>query len=121
MLVFMVQGLFVNFQFPYAQYSTTDLTADILFQLVWDVVRHLETAGLKVISLTGDKGSCNPKFFRLHRKISSDKSGITYKVPYSCEKRDIYFISDIPHLIKTVRNSWSNSFSHNQVRVLWVS
>ena len=56
----MVRGLFVNFQFPYAQYSTTDLTGDILFPLLWDVVRHLETAGLKVISLTGNKGSCNP-------------------------------------------------------------
>ena len=56
MLVFMVRGLFVNLQFPYAQYPTTDLSADILFPLVWDVVRHLEAVGLKVISLTGDKG-----------------------------------------------------------------
>jgi len=32
MLVFMVRGLFVNnIQFPYVQYSTTDLSADILF------------------------------------------------------------------------------------------
>ena len=46
----------MNFQFPYAQYSTTDLTADILFPLVWDVIRHLEAAGLKVLLLTGDKG-----------------------------------------------------------------
>ena len=127
MLVFMVRGLFVNnIQFPYAQYPTTDLSADVLFPLVWDVVRHLEAVGLKVISLTGDKGSCNPKFFRMHRKTvensTSDYSEVVYKVPnpYSCEKRDIYFISDVPHLIKTVRNAWSNSFGHNQARALWV-
>ena len=63
MLVFMVRGLFVSIQFPYAQYTTTDLSADVLFPLVWDVVRHLEAVELKVICLTGDKGSCNPKFF----------------------------------------------------------
>ena len=68
MLVFMVRGLFVRIiQFPYAQYATTDLSADVLFPLVWNVVRHLEAAGLKVISLTGDKGSCNPK---MHRKAA---------------------------------------------------
>ena len=68
MLVFTVRALFVNFRFPYAHYSTTNLTADILFPLVWDVIRHLEAAGPKVLSLTGDKGSCNPKFFHMHRK-----------------------------------------------------
>ena len=106
----------MNFQFPYAQYCTADLIADSLFPLVWDVIRHLEAVGLKVILLTGDKGSCNPKLFCMHREISSDKSGITYKVPnpYSCEKRDIYFITDVPYRIKTVRNAWPNSFSHNQ-------
>ena len=73
MFVFMVRGLFVtNIQFPYAQYATTDLSADVLFPLVWDVVRHLKAAGLKVISLTGDKGSCSPKFFRMHRKAQEN-------------------------------------------------
>ena len=120
MLVFMVRGVFINLQFPYAQYPTTDLSADILFPLVWEVIRNLETVGFKVISLTGDKGSCNPKFFRLHKKVND--SEVTYKVPnpYTSEKRDIYFISDVPHLIKTVRNCWSNSFCHNQARALWV-
>ena len=47
-----------NFLMP-MQYFTTDLPADILFPLVWDVDRHLETVGLKVITLTDDEGSCN--------------------------------------------------------------
>ena len=122
MLVFMVRGIFTKLQFPYVQYPTCDLSADTLFPLVWEVIRNLETAGFKVISLTGDKGSCNTKFFRLHKKVYESDLEITYKVPnpYSTEKRDIYFISDVPHLIKTVRNCWSNSFCHNQARALWV-
>ena len=120
MLVFMVRGLFIDLEFPYAQYPTSDLTADCLFPLVWEVIRNLEAAGFKVISLTADKGSCNPKFYRLHHKIQKD---VMYKVPnpYTNEKRDIFFISDVPHLIKTVRNAWSNSYGHNHARALWVS
>ena len=122
MLVFMVRGVFFRLKFPYAQYATRDLSADVLFQLVillliaslfmlylqikvWRVVRSLECAGFKVISLTGDKASVNRKFFRMHKPSDSDES-ITYRVrnPYSVEERYIYFISDVPHLIKTVRN-----------------
>ena len=51
MLVFMVRGLFMSLKFPYAQYPTSDLTADSLFPLAWDVIRHLEAAGFKVVSL----------------------------------------------------------------------
>ena len=31
------------------------------------------------------------------------------KNPYAKEERFVYFISDPPHLIKTVRNCWSHS------------
>ena len=110
MLVFMVRGLFIKLHFPYAQYPTRGVTADYLFPIAWEVVKNLELAGFKVLSLTGDKASPNRKFFRMHRRGTTQKSGITYKIrnPYSIEERDIYFISDVPHLIKTVRNCWSN-------------
>ena len=122
MLVFMVRGLFIKLHFPYAQYPTRGVTADYLFPIAWEVVKNLELAGFKVLSLTGDKASPNRKFFRMHRLGTTQKSGITYKIrnPYSIEERDIYFISDVPHLIKTVRNCWSNSFGHNHKRALWV-
>ena len=62
MLVFMVRGLFIKLRFPYAQYPTQGITAGYLFPLVWEVVKHLECAGFKVISLTCDKASPNRKF-----------------------------------------------------------
>jgi len=42
---------------------------------------------------------------------------IIYKVknPYANDGRDLYFICDPPHLIKSVRNAWANS-----KRLLWV-
>ena len=124
MLVFMVRGVFIRLKFPFAQYPTNNLSADLLYSMAWSVVRSLKCAGFKVISLTGDKASVNMKFFHMHQVDDYSSSGkAPYKIrhPYTSEKRDIYFISDVLHLIKTVRNCWSNSFGHSRKRALWVS
>ena len=44
MLVFMVRGLFIDLEFPYAQFATPSLTADLLFPLAWKAVQNLEAA-----------------------------------------------------------------------------
>ena len=49
---------------------------------------------------------------KLHNPYKS--SNMTYKVAniYADEKRYIYFISDPPHLIKTVRNCWASKYQN---------
>lgn len=123
-LVFMVRGIFTKLKFPYAQYPTSGVTGSSLFFLAWEVVRNLEVAGFKVISFTGDGASPNRRFYQLHYHASGlTRSDSVHKVlnPYSIEERHIYFFSDVPHLLKTVRNCWSNSFGHSHKRGLWVS
>ncbi len=121
-LVFMVRGIFTKLTFPYAQFPTTGITAELLYPLLWDVIRHLECAGFKVITVTGDKAAPNRRLFRMHYSKSSPPDTVVHKVlnPYSEDKRFIYLFSDVPHLIKTVRNCWSNSFGHSHKRSLWV-
>lgn len=41
--------------------------------------------------------------------------------PFTNEDRSLYFIADVPHLLKTTQNYWSNSHGHSQARTLWVS
>ena len=79
MLTFMVWGLFIHLQFPYAYYPTGGITADLLFPIVWEVVRNLECAGFKVISITGDEASQNRKFFRMHKSACSCELNLTLK------------------------------------------
>jgi hypothetical protein len=119
MLVIMVRGIFIPLKYPYAQFSTRGITADLLFPLMWEAIQKLELAGFKVIAITCDGASSNRKFFCMHGD-SSD--GIVYKTanPYTDEDRCVYFFADVPHLMKTVRNCWSNSFSHSYSRALWV-
>ena len=117
-VVFMVRNLFSKLEFPYVQFPCSALSADLIFPLVWDCVKRLESLGFYVMALTADGASCNRKFFRMH----SSKETLTYKTKnvFSRNGRPIFFISDVPHLIKTVRNCWANSFGHNRTRELKV-
>lgn len=48
MMVFMVRGLFSKLQFPYAQFPSTDLSGDLLYDPFWEAVGRLEKCGFKV-------------------------------------------------------------------------
>ena len=92
------------------------VSADTLFPIVWEAVERLEACGLNVIAFTSDGASSNRKIYKVH----GDRFGYKTKNPYH-DDQYIYFFSDVPHLMKTTRNCWSNSFSHQQTRALWVT
>ena len=121
MLTFMVQGIFSNLQFAFAHFPSEGVSAVQIFPLAWDAVRNLEEKGFRVMMMTCDGASSNRMFIGMH---SSQKQNgdITYKTthPYSEDGRDIYFMSDVPHLIKTTLNCRSLSFGHSHTRALWV-
>ena len=119
-LVLMVRGIFFKLEFPYAHFGTLGVTADMLFPIVWEAIRQLESIGFKVLCVTGDGASPNRKFFRMHGTGDS----LTYKThnPFANpeEKRMLYFVFDPPNLIKTTRNCWSHS-GCNGTRLMSVS
>ena len=113
MLVLMVRGLFYKLCYPYAQFGCANLSGDQLFDPVWQAISRLERLGFCVLALTCDGASPNRRLWKLH----SQTGEMIYKVPnpYATD-RQLYFISDPPHLLKTIRNSW-----YNKRRNLWVS
>ena len=115
MLVLFVRGLFNNLEFPYAQFACKSLSGDLLFNPFWEAVYRLERMGLKVIAATADGASPNRRFFRLHMQSSEDHEYKTVN-PYAEDKRFIYFFSDPPHILKTIRNCLAST-----KRDLWVS
>ena len=60
-----------------------------------------------------DRGATNRSLIKLHQPCSA--GSLVYKVPnpYSSDSRFLYFISDPPHLVKTMRNCFMS-------RRLWV-
>lgn len=123
MLVFMVRGIFTSLEFPYVQFPCSATSGDVVFPLVWECIKRLEACDFRVIATTADGASSNRKFFKMHKQASGNDNRVVYKTVnvYSPEKRPLFFISDVPHLIKTVRNCWSNSFAHKHTRTMKVS
>lgn len=81
----------------------------------------LQLVGLTVISVVADGASSNRRFFRLHKILKHQKSGVTYMAPnISAPSSFVYFIADAPHLLKTIRNAWYNSQA-NRTRSLVVN
>ena len=94
--------------------------ADVLYPIVWEAIKRLESLGLKVLFITCDGASANRKFFKMH---ATEKNDLAYKTLniYSEDQRFIYFFVDTPHLLKTTRNCFSQSFGHSNKRAMWVS
>ncbi len=115
MLVIMVRGLFTKLQLPYAQFTCVNLTGEQIFPLFWEAVFRIERCELKVVGATFDGASPNRRFLQLH---GSSAGELLHKVKnsFTQEKREIFFFSDPPHLMKTTRNCWSST-----ARQLWVS
>ena len=114
MFVMMVRGVFCNINFPYAQFPIASAKAEDIFPLLWRAIGRLELNGLHVLGVTGDGASVNHKLFRMHRKSSPEITNKTTNC-YTDEGRDLFFFSDPPHFLKTIRNAIANPNRH-----LWV-
>lgn len=120
MLVLMVRLLHrPSFTFPVAQHPTSSLSGDKLYPIVWDVIEALEMNDIQVMCVSCDGLSANRKFFKIGR---DDKLNLPYKTknPFDTS-RNVYYFCDTPHLLKTTRNCFSNSFAHSNSRNLKVS
>lgn len=116
LLLFMVKGITTELCFPLSYYATDGITADLLYPLLWEAIRTLElVTDLRVLFITCDGASPNRKFFNIHGE--GELVNFT-RNPYN-RALNIYFISDVPHLLKTARNCLSNSYSHRNTRSLW--
>ena len=64
------------------------------------------------MTLTCDGAAANGGFFKLHASDDNMQHDVVYKTKniYALDGRYIYFISDVPHLIKTTRNCWLGSY-----------
>jgi hypothetical protein len=122
-LVLFVRGIATDLQFPLAHFATGGISADILYPIIWEALEILEvTVGLKVLFITCDGASPNRRFFKLHQLPQQINDSTVYCTdnPFAVgENRYLFFISDVPHLIKTIRNCFANSYSHNKTRKLW--
>jgi hypothetical protein len=122
-LVVMVRGIDSSLHSPVAMYPTTGVTSEQLYPCLWECVRYVEAAGMAVRAFVADGASSNRKFYRLHSGCCHNE---THSLIHSTANpvdpsRKIFFICDVPHLLKTTRNNFENSGYNNNTRQLFVS
>lgn len=120
LLVTMIRGISTSLAYPYAAYASDNLSGSSLFTIMWECIESIEVvAGLKVLYICCDGAIQNRKFFSLHSSTISPEPAYCTKNPYSIEHRDIYFISDPPHLLKTARNCFASRSLWNGQNISW--
>ena len=121
-LGFLVRGIFSPLRAPFGFFPCRGATTSELSWCMWEGVKLLEETGFKVRALVSDGASCNRKLYRIHKAddIEDGKPPFYSKNPVAPD-RNVYFICDTPHLIKTTRNNWENSGFHSKTRNLHVS
>ena len=92
-----------------------------IFPLAWEVIEAIELFDIPVVLLVSDGAKPNRRFYNI-----CQPQRFSTQIPYKTinpfrQNSSVYFISDAPHLLKTARNCFSNSFSHSKSRTLKVS
>ena len=108
-----------------SNFALPGASASQMFPLLWKAISIYEVNSLKVLAVTCGGASPNCKLFKMHFSMTNEDdmnpdADVTYKTInlLSKERQFIYFISDVPHLIKTARNCLSNSGSNRCTRYI---
>ena len=126
-LVLLIRSIVNRFKFSLADFATDGISASQMFALLWKAISICEKSSLKVIAVTCNGASPNRKLFRMHWDLTQDddmnpETDATYRTRnlFSGSKnRFLYFISDVPQLLKTARNCLSNSGIGTFTRCMW--
>ena len=97
-----------------------------MFPFLWKAISICELNSLKVLAVTCDSASPNRILFRMHFPMTKEDdmnrdTDVTYRTVnlFSSDKRFIYFISHVPHLMKTARNCLYKSGKGRYTRYMW--
>lgn len=93
----MVRAITSNWKQPVCYDFEQPVAIDILFE----IIRCIENAGFKVISITSDMGSENRA---LLRALNISPKNVYFNNPFVDNKRSIFVFVDALHLLKLARN-----------------
>lgn len=95
----MARGIFANWKQPVAYFFVDKCTGVDLKPIIFETIKKLEATGLRIHALISDQGSNNRSF--------ASSVGVTPESPYFfVENKKIFYIYDVPHLIKSTRNNF---------------
>ena len=111
-------------QYAFGHFASEGFDSDQIFPCALEAIRILESIELHLRAVTADGASPNRTYFNLQELENQEnvKDVVVYWTynPWS-PLRDIYFICEAPHLIKTTRNKIGNMHGNLNTRNLMAS
>ena len=127
-LLFLLRSVVNPFKFSLANFATTGATSSQMFPLLWKAISICELNSLKVLAVTCEDASPNRRLFRMHFPMTKEDdmdpdTDVTYRTfsLFSSDKRFMYFLSEVPHLMKTARNCLYNSGKGRYTEYMWTN
>lgn len=109
-LCYMVKGTANNIKEVVASYAVTNVSSSQMYLWTWHVISALECGGIQVVAFICDGSTTNRAFINLHAPKTELASGVVMDtVNKAAPHRTLYFISDVAHLLKTIRNCFCKS------------
>jgi len=119
MLCYLIKGVATKVEEVVASFSVDRLTAKYLYSKTWDVITNCERAGIAIVAFVSDGFAANRSFVKKHQAVGVTKSGLMYStVNKAAPHRQLYFMSDVAHLLKTIRNCLHRSKLANGKRCM---
>ena len=118
-LTFLIKGVSSSVKEVVATYAVDTLSKEMMYGWTWDVIGKCEQAGAAIAAFASDGSSVNRGFIKMNKPFT-EGSGVVYDTLNKCaprsvlnkeknQQRVLYFIADVPHLIKTIRNCFASS------------
>ena len=111
-------------QYAFGHFASEGFDSDQIFPCALEAIRILESIELHLRAVTADGACPNRTYFNLQELENQEnvKDVVVYWTynPWS-PLRDIYFICEAPHLIKTTRNKIGNMHGNLNTRNLMAS
>lgn len=126
-IVFLLNGITVNFEFPVAYYFISELNAAQRKELLNEIIATVTKCGIKITNCTFDGHSCNVPAFEmlgafLKWKTNGKNQHFQTFIVNPINNERIYIILDPSHMEKLVRNQLASCkvfFDENGDKIEW--
>ncbi|KAK3920082.1 Transposable element P transposase [Frankliniella fusca] len=111
-LAYMVKGVSNSLKELVAAFPVKALKREDLFERSWNVISACEVRNIKILAVVCDGSAVNRSFIAMHTPatVSESHPGLVFDTVNMCSPdRNLYFIADPPHLMKTIRNCFAKS------------
>lgn len=110
-LVFMLGSISSRWKQTVAYYFTSDsVKGHTLKAIVDDIISRAESLSIHIHSVTSDMGAYNKSMLASYKIHCSSSGSMRNLVPHPFEPElKLYFMADVPHLLKNIKQSLFNN------------